>query len=128
MPKGSNQKKGRGRPTAYKPEYCDKAYKLCLLGATDAEMASFFGVAESTLNNWKNDHLEFLESLKAGKEDADAAIAQSLYQQALDGNTTAQIFWLKNRRSKSWRDKQEVEHSGNIDIADRMEKAQQRTK
>jgi hypothetical protein len=31
-------------------------------------------------------------------------------------DTTAQIFWLKNRRSAAWRDKQDVEHSGNITL------------
>lgn len=30
-------------------------------------------------------------------------------------DTTAQIFWLKNRKPKEWRDKQEIEHSGGLD-------------
>ena len=42
-----------GRPSAYKTEYVDKAYKLCLLGATDKQMADISGVAESTFNLWK---------------------------------------------------------------------------
>ena len=29
-------------------------------------------------------------------------------------DTTAQIFWLKNRRPDRWRDKQDIEHSGQI--------------
>ncbi|EKA2551366.1 helix-turn-helix domain-containing protein [Listeria monocytogenes] len=29
--------------------------------------------------------------------------------------TVAQIFWLKNRKPENWRDKQNVEHSGNIE-------------
>jgi hypothetical protein len=32
----------RGRPTKYKEEYNEQAYKLCLLGATDKELADFF--------------------------------------------------------------------------------------
>ncbi len=31
-------------------------------------------------------------------------------------DTTAQIFWLKNRKPKEWRDKQEVEHSGDLGV------------
>lgn len=73
----------RGRPSSYAPEYADDAEKLCLLGATDADMADFFGVAESTINNWKEAHADFLESIKRGKAKADATIADSLYRRAL---------------------------------------------
>ena len=61
-----------GRPSQYKAEYCEQAYKLCLLGATDVQLADFFGVSEQTLNTWKQKHPKFLESLRAGKDEADA--------------------------------------------------------
>ena len=129
-----------GRPTKYQPEYDDQVFRLCLLGATDVELADFFEVEESTINNWKHDHPKFLESLKEGKEEADAKVAQSLYKRAIgyqaapevreetdaDGviktvtrttktvgpDTTAAIFWLKNRKSSKWRDKQDLNVSG----------------
>lgn len=130
-----------GRPSGYKPEYCDQAYKLCLLGADDKRIADFFEISEATLNRWKSEHPEFWESLKAGKENADAAVAASLYNRAkgyvskktvtatnggivtdvkvvdeyVVPDTTAAIFWLKNRQPKQWRDKQEIDHSGRID-------------
>lgn len=72
-----------GRPTAYRQEFCEQAYKLCLLGHTDAELAKFFGVSEATVNNWKQDYPEFLESIKDGKEIADAEVAKSLYNRAI---------------------------------------------
>jgi|2_EtaG_2_1085320.scaffolds.fasta_scaffold59705_2 hypothetical protein len=100
-----------GRPAKYDKKMNDQVTKLCLLGATDEELANFFEVCVATINNWKHEHPEFLESIKAGKEDADSKVAQSLYSTALSGNTTAQIFWLKNRRSKQWRDKQEIDHT-----------------
>ena len=56
-----------GRPTNYKKEYDEQAYKLCLLGATDKEMADFFNVKEQTINNWKKNHPSFFESIKRGK-------------------------------------------------------------
>jgi len=126
--------KQRGRPSAYKSEYIEQAKKLCLLGATDKEMADFFGVAESTFNLWKKEHKEFSESLKEGKTIADANVAKSLYHRALGyshpedkifndngeplvvptikyypPDTTAAIFWLKNRKPGEWRDKQDVD-------------------
>lgn len=130
-----------GRPTKYKPEYAEQAYKLCLLGATDIEMADFFEVAESTLYLWKKEHPEFSEALKKGKMQADAVIAQKLYHRAkgyehdedqifvykgdpvivpttkhYPPDTTAAIFWLKNRQPDKWRDKQEIDQNvGNKD-------------
>jgi len=110
--KTARKKKNKGgRPTKYNVEMNEQATKLCLLGAKDSELATFFNVSESTINKWKLDHPKFSESLRLGKDDADAEVAQSLYKTALAGNTTAQIFWLKNRRSSEWRDKQEIDHT-----------------
>lgn len=97
------------RPTKYKPEYTDQALNLTLLGLKDSEIASVFGVSEATLTNWKKQYPEFLASLKQGKDDADGKVARKLYHQALEGNTTAMIFWLKNRQPKYWRDRPEPE-------------------
>lgn len=36
-------------------------------------------------------------------------------------DTTAQIFWLKNRKPEQWRDKRDVEHSGNMNINNPLE-------
>lgn len=119
-----------GRPTAFKPEYCKQVEKLCRLGATDKEIADFFGVTEQTVNNWKESHPQFFESLKKGKALSDANVADRLYKRAMGyshravkifndngepmrvdyiehypPDTTACIFWLKNRQPKKWRDK-----------------------
>lgn len=69
-----------GRPTDYKEEYVQQAFRLALLGATDKEMAGIWDVEESTVNNWKIAHPEFLVSIKAGKIEADAKVAESLYK------------------------------------------------
>lgn len=123
-----------GRPTKYKEEYNELAYKFCLLGATDKRLAEFFNVDVSTINNWKIDFPDFFESIKRGKEQADATVAQSLFKRATGyeheavkifndqgaplkvpyieryaPDTTAAIFWLKNRQPSVWRDKQEVD-------------------
>lgn len=125
-----------GRPTKFDPEYVEQAYKLALLGATDKQIADFFDVTEKTLNNWKHEYPDFLQSLKAGKLSADGKVASSLFHRAngyshpavkihwdKDGteyradfteryppDTTAAIFWLKNRQPALWRDKTENTH------------------
>ena len=122
-----------GRPSKYKPEFCEQARKLCALGAKDTEIADFFKVSEATLNNWKNDYPEFLESLKEGKRIFDnETVVNSLLHRAIGytaketkvfmnngepvtvevdkhypPDVTACIFWLKNRLPDEWRDKVE---------------------
>lgn len=142
-----------GRPTKFKPEYVEQAKKLCALGATDKEMADFFSVSLSTLNLWKIEHTEFSESLQRGKDIADKRVEEALYSRAMgyshedvdirvvDGaimetplikhyppDTTAAIFWLKNRKPEQWRDKQELEHSGNVSLVNTILEARKRAK
>jgi hypothetical protein len=119
-----------GAPTKYKTEFNKQAYKLCLLGATDKELADYFEVSESTLNLWKINHEKFSESIKSGRVEADANVANRLYKRALGyehkedvimqykgapvivhttkhypPDTAAAFIWLKNRRSDKWMDK-----------------------
>ena len=98
----------QGRPSPYKPEYDQLAYQLCTLGLTDPQLALRFGVVRSTINKWKLDHPSFSDSIKRGKEDADDLVINALRKKALDGDTTACIFWLKNRQPKDWRDRKHV--------------------
>lgn len=108
--KTAPEKHPGGRPSAYRDEFAEHARKLCLLGATDAQLGEFFGVSEQTINAWKVKHETFASALRRGKLEADAAVAQSLYNEAIGGNVTACIFWLKNRQKEHWRDKHEMEH------------------
>src|SRR6478752_4057215 len=72
-----------GRPSKYKPDYAKQAAKLCLLGATDAQLADFFEVAVSTVNLWKVQYPEFSESIKLPKAESDTRVEQSLYMRAM---------------------------------------------
>jgi hypothetical protein len=130
-------KVGRGRPTEYRQEYDDLVFRLCLLGAKDTEIAEILGVSEVTLNAWKTQHPDFLKSMTAGKHEADAAIAHSLYHRAkgyshaavkilqdkgspvivpytehYPPDTAAASLWLRNRQPARWRDKVDLEHAG----------------
>lgn len=141
MAKKDKQTEKLGRPSKFDPEKCVQAEKLAKLGATDKEIADFFEVTEQTLNNWKQAHPDFFESLKRGKAVADAEVASKLFHRATgyehpedkifqyEGmpvvvptikhyppDTVACIFWLKNRRPELWRDKQDVEHGGKVQV------------
>lgn len=140
-----------GRPSAYQPEFADQARKLCLLGATDDEIADFLGVNVRSVYRWKKSQPEFCQALKDGKVVADTDVASRLNERArgfeydeavpikvktvlYDGgkrvseiervevvmvhrvvppDTTACIFWLKNRRSQDWRDRQNLDVTSN---------------
>ena len=116
-------------------------------GLTDEQIAHNMGISVATLYNWKNEHLEILESLKRGKEVVDRMVENALLKRALGyeyeevsekyelgilterkvtkkqvvPDTTAQIFWLKNRKPSDWRDKPEGEtEQGGITIVNNI--------
>ncbi|WHI46585.1 hypothetical protein [Microbulbifer sp. VAAF005] len=70
------------RRTSYREEFAEQVEKLCKLGLTDKELGEFFEVTEQTINNWKNKHPEFFESIKRGKTLADANVVESLFRRA----------------------------------------------
>lgn len=76
-------------------------------GLTEEQIARNIGCGLSTLKEWKNKFPAILDALKRGKEVVDFEVENALLKSAMDGNTTAQIFWLKNRRPDKWRDKPE---------------------
>ena len=123
-------KRHPGQPTRFRTEFTKQAVKLVRLGAKDIELADFFGVNISTLYRWKNTHKGFCDALKLSKEQTDARVERSLFERAtgyernavkiflnkdskvieapfrefVPPDTTACIFWLKNRQPKRWRE------------------------
>jgi len=135
------EKHAGGAPSKYKEEYAEQAAKLCLLGATDKKLADFFEVSEATINNWKRDYPKFLESIKESKVLSDSEVVKSLYERATGythpeihisnyqgtitktetvkhypPDSTAMIFWLKNRQPELFRDKQEIDLTGKVEL------------
>lgn len=132
--------KPTGRPTKYRPDYHPVwAEKLAKLGATDEDIADALEICVATLYNWRNEYPAFLDALKGGKIMADAEVASKLFHRAtgyehpdvdikvIEGqivttdlvkhyppDTTAAIFWLKNRRPDLWREKVEEAKSDNM--------------
>lgn len=95
--------------TTYKDWEADE--KILLLqgwarnGLTNEQIASNMSIGITTLWEWRKKSTKIANALKIGKDEADIQVENALYKAALEGNTTAMIFWLKNRRSKEWRDK-----------------------
>ena len=85
-------------------------------GLIESEIAKKLGIGYSTLSLWKTKYVEIVEALKTNKEAADARVEKALYTKALDGDTTAQIFWLKNRQPGKWRDKRDIGVEGQVVI------------
>lgn len=107
-------------------------------GLVDEQIAEKMGISRSTLNSWKCKYSDISDTLKRGKEVVDRQVENALLKRALGydyeetsdkyeggvltehkvtqkhvvGDTTAQIFWLKNRNPDKWRDKQNIEVSG----------------
>jgi hypothetical protein len=108
-------------------------------GLTDEQIAHNMGIGTSTLYEWKNKFTEITETLKSGKEVVDRQVENALLKRAMGymydevtfengletkrvtkqvaPDTTAQIFWLKNRKPAEWRDKQVTEHEGSMSIS-----------
>lgn len=76
-------KKATGRPSSFREEFVGQVVKLCRLGATEKEIADFFGVDVASIGRWKLRHPKFRATLKEGRQQADANVADRLYNRAL---------------------------------------------
>ncbi|UFH55391.1 helix-turn-helix domain-containing protein [Spirosoma sp. KNUC1025] len=122
-----------GRPTVYREPLNEVVYYLALLGLTDKEIAETLNISKATLNTWKKQHPEFLDSVTQGKTLADAHVAAAFYKRAtgydypsekifvhegkeirvqttthIPPDAGAALNWLKNRQPDKWRDKVDV--------------------
>ena len=113
-------------------------------GLTDEQIAKNIGISRSTLNVWKDRYSDISDALKRGKEIVDRQVENALLKRALGyeyeevkkkfecgvmtertvtkkeviPDTTAQIFWLKNRKPDKWRDKPDYEDTSELDKLD----------
>ena len=105
-------------------------------GLTDEQIAQNMGIGYSTLQTWKSKYQDIQDTLKKGKEVVDYEVENALLKRALGymvkeekltkdgevvelerevpGDVTAQIFWLKNRKPSTWRDKPETDKADDM--------------
>lgn len=115
-------------------------------GLTDEQIAKNIGINRTTLYDWKKKEINIADALKKGKEVVDFEVENALLKRALGyeyeeetyengiltkkvkkqvaPDTTAQIFWLKNRQTKKWRDKVEIADNDAIKKLDELLEAQ----
>ena len=87
-------------------------------GYSVTALAGHIGVARSTVFKWAEENEEFSDALKSGQASAALWWEKTLRQvaQTGDGNASAAIFGVKNRSSEEWKDKQEVQHVGEVPV------------
>lgn len=103
-----------GRPTKYRPEYCDAVIEHMNTGASLTSFAASIDVARSSINEWIDTHYEFSEACRKGKAKCAAwweKIARSNAEKG-GGNAAIINFGLKNMGREDWRERHEIEHSG----------------
>lgn len=132
-----------GPKSTYDKKYAPIAKQMCSWGARDADLADAFGVTTFTIAFWQTQFPEFKEAIRSGKVEVfDPLVERALAQRAIgysvdteevkitkDGDevryqvrkhyppeTTACIFWLKNRQPGKWRDIWKIEHDGKIEM------------
>jgi hypothetical protein len=65
--------------------------KMSGFGLTNDQISQIIGVSEKTLRN------HFSEELRQGRDEVDYMIIDTLFREAMSGNTAALIFWAKTR-------------------------------
>ena len=85
----------------------NKVFMLSTVGTRHEDIATVLGISADTLTKYYHDELA------KGRIEANASVAETLFKQAKEGNTTAMIFWLKSRAK--WKESTQHEISGNPD-------------
>jgi hypothetical protein len=138
----------RGRPTLYHPEYPELARRFCQLGGTNEDLADFFEVSRSTIDEWLRVHPEFTEAVRKGRDLIDMVVADKLLSRVMgythEGrkcgeekevrhvvhyppDVQACIFWLRNRRRKHWLERARPEPETGITFEE-LEEASERAR
>ena len=103
-------KRTRGRPSEFDEAIMPEVLALVSQGATTKELADHLGVHPAQFWRWCQAYPHLRSAVKAAREAQDDRVEEALRINAvLQGNVTAQIFWLKNRRPNEWRDRKETE-------------------
>lgn len=96
-------------------------------GLTDKQIAENMGISVNTLDKWKRRFVQIRQALKIGHESANYAVERKLFQKAMNGNTTAMIFWLKNNWHDKYNDSELSPEERKLAVA-RMKKLEAETK
>ena len=91
---------------------CKQAEELAARGLNRDQIADVLGFHRATLFEKQKEYPDFYDAIKRGCSKGVDKVANALYEGAMGGNTTAQIFYLKNRAPKDWQDRRDLTHAG----------------
>lgn len=114
-----------GRPTSYDPAYCERVIALGREGKSKTYIATQLGVTRQTIDNWMEVHGEFFNSMALALE-----LAQAWWEDAGQDGLHADKFngsvWSRSMAARfpdDWREKQEIKHSGAVDLTAESDEA-----
>lgn len=113
------EKSKSGRPSKYVPEMCELVIEYGKQGMGMAEMAAELGISRNTLHKWIKQKPVFGDAIKEARDRSQAwweAKGRRATFASKDFNATSYIFQMKNRFPDDWRDKQNVEHGGELNM------------
>ncbi len=117
-PKGSGRKR-----IVIKPETVEQ---LAAQGLGPVQIARALGVSWGVIDRNRKRSKEFNEALENGRAKGLAKVTNSLFKSANDGNVTAQIFYLKNRDERNWKDRANIDTNHQISLGDIIQTAKKR--
>lgn len=101
-----------GRPSKYKPEYCDVVESTMAAGFSKMAAAGEIGVCYNTLKAFMDEHPEFLIAVKRGEAKRTIFLERGLLAAETGPQVTSRIFALKNAAPDEWREKVVSEVTG----------------
>lgn len=97
-----------GRPTSYKPEYCDTASEMMAAGKSIVQVASKIGVHRDTIYAWAENNKEFSDTLRVGRQDSQAHWENKLEDMMFDREVNSPLVKLYFANRFGWHDKQDI--------------------
>lgn len=113
--------RGRGRPTDYRLEFCDRVIELGKQGLSVAEMAADVGVAKFTLLRWEAAHEEFRDAMAIARTLAQAwweEKGRSHIVNEPNGPSLNSSLYSRSMAARfpdDWRENSRIEHAGDKD-------------
>jgi hypothetical protein len=101
---------------------CDKVIKLGKQGKSITAMANACGVARETMYAWMDLYPDFSDAIKLARQHAMEwweTTGQGQSRGKYEGsNATSMIFMMKNQFPEDYRDRREIDHSGELRLVE----------
>ena len=113
----AHEKPGIGRPSEYRPEYCQQVIEFMGQGYSLTAFAGSIRVSRNAVYEWCRAHQAFGDAVSRARPARVAALEAKLLRSRKGAETSAAMFALKNADPTEWRDLKQVQHGHNVNIA-----------